>query len=395
MIAHAKPAKQLNKDQHHSSTIVPGPRLILILNPICKLRFSKKKSQIRLQNGDHLHTVCHPLTAVILQTVKSIGIKGYTKKTLPLLPGHCSPRKQTGAYYLSHDNSWQRFWYQSIKKAEPQPRQIKTKIEKGTSRTNTEKYKTYGRKKIQIPKSLIPYVPNHPHMSHTINVQTGHLVPQRTQPRKWRTIANALDPPQTKKKTPYMVIGPTGIENLSEISANNIFTEQSTNEIYPNNNYEVKGGLGDILKDLFTPPGSPKYPNLNFPSSDPAAQFMSPELRAKNELSEYINTVDDHTAEQLRKLNWELLGHPRPTGPTPIYKEPPMADLESDQKLRKHLFQGHTFEVSIDLTQEDDVEEVKVQDLSQYEILNQFSNNLEGDMIEALDAGTSEFFDID
>ena len=226
-------------------------------------------------------------------------------------------------------------------------------------------------------------------MSHTINVQTGHLVPQRTQPRKWRTIANALDPPKTKKKTPYMVIGPTGIENLSEISANNIFAEQSTNETYPNNNYEVKGGLGDILKDLFTPPGSPRYPKLNYPSSDPAVQFISLELRAKNELTEYINTVDYQTAEQLRKLNWELLGLPRPTGPPPSYEDPPVSEQKSDQKLREHLFQGHTFEISIDLTKEDEIEQL--QEPSQDELLNQFFNNLEDDMINALDSGSSEF----
>ena len=98
-------------------------------------------------------------------------------------------------------------------------------------------------------------------MSNIINVQTGHLVPQRTQPRKWRTIANALDPPKTiAKKTPYMVVGPAGIENQSEVIAANMFADKNTKPDPTNAIIEVKGGLGDILLELFTPQDRPSNP---------------------------------------------------------------------------------------------------------------------------------------
>ena len=78
-------------------------------------------------------------------------------------------------------------------------------------------------------------------------------------------------------------------------------------------------------------------------------------------------------------MNWELLGISRPSGPPPIYEEPPVSELKSDQELRERLFQGHTFEISIDLTKTYEVEQL--QEPSQDELLNRFFNNLEEDII--------------
>ena len=67
-----------------------------------------------------------------------------------------------------------------------------------------------------------------------------------------------------------------------------MFADKTIRPVPTNTITEVKGGLGDILMELFTPPGSPKQLNQSFPSEYPATSSHDLELRAKNELIEHI-----------------------------------------------------------------------------------------------------------
>jgi len=157
-------------------------------------------------------------------------------------------------------------------------------------------------------------------------------VPKRTEPRKWRKVANSLQeviPPP--KKSSYLIIGSSGIENLD--NEENPFNFSSIrNEPILKDSAPIKGGLGDMLLELYTPDNSPPgTPKGNIKKAKGNSDILQDnqtmyelELRAKAELQAYLLTVNSVTAETLKRINWELLGVNKPPGPAPAYENPPI-----------------------------------------------------------------------
>jgi len=266
---------------------------------------------------------------------------------------------------LPRDYSWNAFWKTNIssyQKAKNRPIHKKKKqndeghpdpiIRANKSSNRKRKAQTFRSADIS---SAPPPPPGRTYAEHLTTCTDRNLHPTYTYqgpPRKQKTWTYSKESKQNKKATAWwtpesisaLPTVPERVQNNTEATAQEDMQMSpsewlskpklpcniSTPPIAP-----ILGGIGE-LSDTETPPSSPRT--------------LSPRgIAARQTLLECIATCEPHTADIMRKLNWELLG--LSPCPTPEHTEFPPEELPRTHDL---FLKGYTIVISDDTSENTD-----------------------------------------
>jgi len=281
------------------------------------------------------------------------------KQPIPPLPRHSTVQPQVEWYHIPPDFTWQRFWHFRIKDAEPKPQPPRSDKSNKSRSSKDDILKKRPQPKLKsytIPPSLAKYFgPGRP--DQTLTVTIGQGIKPRTRPKKWRQTEQKLGAPKIlqPKKHNYLMVGPNGPVNLpattwinqpkpphsplherEEIDPDNIDVTGHFARLLPNRALK-RGGLGDMLDDLYSP--------CNSVRSGSSTESLSPRgFQTRDDLIAYMARQDEGTALMLRTLNAKLLrstrqklAYKQPTNPTSgpgnTLKQPEAGTQEQDTSL--------------------------------------------------------------